>query len=174
MTERKPVIIALGTNLGDKLENLTNGLKLLANNIDIIECSNIYESAALLPENAPEEWDKDFYNCVFYGTTTLSPYSLLTYCNKIENEVSKELRQKNSWSPRYLDIDIISYANDIINETDLKIPHPKIQERSFVLFPLKDIMPEWRDPIRKKTVVEILDENRLKLQIIRKTELRPI
>jgi 2-amino-4-hydroxy-6-hydroxymethyldihydropteridine diphosphokinase len=174
MTAKKPVIIALGSNLGDKSGNLSYGLKLLADQIAIERCSNIYESKALLPEAAPEDWDRDFHNCVIYGKTELKPYDLLTYCNVVENRVAGEKRQKNNWAPRYLDIDIISYDNDIINTAILTVPHAKFRERSFVLLPLQDIMPEWIDPVSKKNINEIIIENKLKLQKIRKLELRPI
>ena len=125
MKPKKLIVIALGSNLGERQSNLSKGISLLKQAVRIEKCSNIYSSKAVLPENAPKDWDMDFYNCVFYGFTELEPPELLEFCNKIEKEVAGSDRNKGSWAPRYLDIDIIAYDNEVIDMPNLKDTTPK-------------------------------------------------
>lgn len=161
--------------MGDKQFNLTNSINHLKNKIKIQSCSNIYSSDALLPENADKSWDMQFYNCVLYGYTGLEINELLEFCNKVEKEISdKNEREKGNWSPRFLDIDIIAFNEDIVKTENLQIPHAKMHERNFVLAPLNDILPNWKHPVLNKTTSELLkniDTKQLNLQI---TEIKII
>ncbi len=146
MAKKNFIIIALGSNLGKKHRNLISGLSFLRKMIDVENCSYIYESKALLPKGAPRSWDNDFYNCVLCGRTNLSVEKLLGFCNKVESHVAGGERDKGSWAPRYLDVDIIAFNNEVIKTKKLTIPHSRMLERDFVLLPLTDILPEWEHP----------------------------
>lgn len=149
-------IIALGSNLGDRLSNLRSGFESLKSKIDVKATSYIYSSKAQLPENSPKEWDLEFYNCVFYGNTQLNSSELLEFCSAIEQKTGK--KYKGSWSPRILDIDIIAFNNEVIDTESLKLPHPLMHKRNFVLFPLADILPEWQHPVLNKTTLEMIKD----------------
>ncbi len=148
------VIIALGSNLGNRRKNLAEGIKRLKLAIADLKCSGIYETAAMLPDNAPADWDMPFYNCVCCGETELSVHDMLVLCNKIEKENSPEKRSKGSSGPRYLDIDILAYGNEVHETPELKIPHPGILKRNFVLAPLSEILPDWVHPLTGKKISE--------------------
>ncbi len=146
-------IIALGSNLGDRLSNLTKGFSLLKQNIDVVSASCIYASKAQLAASAPIEWDMEYYNCVFYGNTGLDSSELLELCKKVENNIGK--REKGSWAPRKLDVDIIAYNNDVVFADNLVIPHPLMHERAFVTVPLAEILPEYTHPVLKLTAEQM-------------------
>ena len=174
MSQKNFVIIALGTNLGNRLENLKAGLKLLQKNLEVEKCSKIYESDALLPENAPKDWDISFYNCVFTCQTNLKPLELLELCKQVEKEIGGD-REKERWAPRVLDVDIISYNNEVVEIENLKIPHERMLERSFVVWPLSDILPKWKYPAKgdnyQKPISHFIDKVDLTL-VTNKTNLK--
>jgi len=130
----------------------------------------VYSSAAILPLSAPQEWNREFYNCVFYGNTALSAEELLEISASCE--AGSGMRVKSSWSPRYLDIDIIAYNDDIIATDALKVPHPLMQERLFVMLPLNDILPEWIHPVSKLSAKDIADNLNKETNNIQKLELK--
>jgi len=144
MAKKNFTIIAMGSNLGDRFDNIRKGFELLKTGLHPLNCSNIYESKALLPKDAPELWNKDFYNCVFSAETSLTPQELFKLCKESEQQVAA--RNAETWSPRYLDIDIIAFNQDVIKSATLTIPHPRMQERDFVMLPLADILPNWHHP----------------------------
>jgi 2-amino-4-hydroxy-6-hydroxymethyldihydropteridine diphosphokinase len=165
-------IIALGANLGDKQKNLQDAVNHLKNKINIKFCSNIYSSDALLPENSSENWNKQFYNAVLCGFTGFEIDELLFFCKSLETKISGGDRQKGNWSPRYIDIDIISFNEDIIKTDNLQIPHAKMHERNFVLAPLNDILPNWKHPVLNKTTTELLSEIKLDNLNLQKTDIK--
>ena len=131
------VFLALGSNIGDRLANIQNGIKNIQNFIKITKISSMHETVALLPENAPKEWNIPYINAVICGFTKLDPYSLLGVCKLIEGN-----KNNQKWSPRQLDIDIIWYNNQIIVSDTLTIPHLEFLKRDFVLKPMQEIAPE--------------------------------
>jgi len=153
------IIIALGSNLGERYQNLKTALLALKTKISNINCSNIYSSKALLPPGSPEEWNHDFYNCVFSGTTELDLRSLFEFSLDVENTALPKKKLKGTYSPRYIDIDIIAFNDEVFESEVLQIPHRRMCERDFVLFPLADILPEWRYPAKglnfQKTALEL-------------------
>lgn len=157
---KNSVVIALGSNLGDKFSNLKNAVKQLKNFCDIKEISGIYKSAALLPENAPEEWDIEFYNCVLLCETNLEPERLLFETQNIENLLSegKRAKEKGSWAPRIIDIDIIDFNNKIYESADLTIPHLQMHKRDFVLLPLRQIYQDFYHQKLGKNINEMVRE----------------
>jgi len=146
------VFIAIGTNLGDKEENIRQSIKKMEqNNIHIIKKSNVYKTMPYGYKNQPV-----FLNCVVQAETMLSPEELLYTLLSIEKQMGR--KRKIHWGPRIIDLDIIFYDNLIIDSSNLKIPHPDMQNREFVLEPLCDIAPNFVHPILHKTMKELLKE----------------
>ena len=126
--------LSMGSNQGDRLEHMQAAVLLLAAEpaIEIVRVSSLYESE---PWGFTEQ--ANFYNAVIWIRTTLSPYSLLDICLKIERH-QKRVRTMH-WGPRTLDIDILTYNELKLDTERLTLPHPRMQERDFVLVPLAEI-----------------------------------
>lgn len=171
------VILALGSNVGDKLKNIQQSLiELNKNKIEIIKCSNIYQSEAILPENAPNEWNLDFYNCVTTVTTDLELIELFNTTKEIEYLINENAEKREFWSPRKIDIDILAFNKDVVDTLELKIPHARMFERDFVILPLNEIDPQWKCPKKGeyygKTASEI--SKKFKKTKISRTEINPL
>lgn len=153
------VLLSLGSNLGDRVENISKAINELKIFCRIIKCSSLYKSAAFLPENSPQEWNKFFYNCVLSAETNLNPHELLHKTQEIEIKLNTTPRQKGNSSPRMLDVDIIAFNQEIIQTEELQIPHPRMCERNFVMYPLAEIYPDWKyygaGQLKGKTTAEI-------------------
>lgn len=134
------IFLGLGTNLGDRLENLARALDLLTQNgVRIQRISSVYQSNAILVEDQP-----DFLNCVALVKTDLSPEQLLQVCLSVEQTMGRVRLQR--WGPRLIDVDILLYKNVTLDSEHLRIPHPGLTERAFALLPLLEIAPEVRLP----------------------------
>jgi len=143
--------LSIGSNLGDRINYLKKALeKLKQNNIQIIKSSNIIETE---PYGYKEQGK--FLNMAVEIDSDLEPFELMKLISKIESELGR-IRTKR-WGPRVIDIDIIFYDYLIINEPDLKIPHPDMQNRFFVLKPFQEIAPDFVHPVLKKTITELLE-----------------
>ena len=128
--------LGLGSNIGDKAANIQHAIELLvaAGDIDVVARSRLYRTAPWGVTD--QDW---FVNACVAIKTDLSARELLLRCQKVEKELGR-IRQRH-WGPRSIDVDILTYRNELISEADLKVPHPLIAERSFVLVPLSDIAP---------------------------------
>lgn len=133
------VYLALGSNLGDPLENLRRGIALLGEKLDHLDYSSVYETAPVGVADQP-----DFLNMVIRGQTTLGPHELLSFVKAVEQRVGR--RPTFRWGPRVLDVDILLYGQESIDLPDLKVPHPELLKRDFVLIPLCEIAPRARMP----------------------------
>jgi 2-amino-4-hydroxy-6-hydroxymethyldihydropteridine diphosphokinase len=133
--------LGLGSNLGDRLANLQHSLELLAAQpgITVLRCSRVYETD---PVGGPPQ--PDFLNAVLEIETSLSPSSLLAACHEAEDRLARVREER--WGPRTIDIDILSIDDEIIDEPDLTVPHPRMHERGFVLAPLLELDPDPRLP----------------------------
>lgn len=146
------VIIALGSNLGARENYLENAQKEISKRAGTIKKrSSIIETKAY----GYTEQD-DFLNMAIEIETALEPHNLLEELLKIESELGRV--RTIHWGPRTIDLDIIYYGDRIIDEDDLKIPHPELHKRDFVLKPIEEIDSEFFDPIRRKTVKKLLEE----------------
>lgn len=135
------VYLAIGTNLGDKKQNILTALKKLQeHDIKIIKISPLYETPALMLTNSPSDWNIPYYDCVIKVDTNIEPLQLLDICKIIEKEMGRDFSAR--WSPRPIDIDIVFYKNQHINTDRLIIPHKELNNRNFVLDPLSFIYPE--------------------------------
>ena len=143
------VHLGLGSNLGDRKEFLSMAYNHLCSEaIREFRASSIYESDPLLKMRQPK-----YFNMVICGLTVLSPPELLKKCQQIEISLGRIRRER--WGPRVIDIDILSYGSRIIDIDDLVIPHPEIENRSFVLMPMLELSPEWLHPETGITIKEL-------------------
>ena len=135
------VYLSVGSNLGDREQNLTfayNNLKSVLNNI---KSSSLFKTEPMYNTDQPE-----FLNAVFVGETDLAPYALLDYIHTLEDKAGRD-RAKAGWKgPRPLDIDILLYGDTVSADPVLTLPHPGIKERGFVLIPLAEIAPHLAEP----------------------------
>ena len=145
------VHLSLGSNLGNRIGFLNLACKKLSMMTLVnFRVSNIIESKPLLNMNQP-----NYYNIVVCGSTSLTPFELLKMCKQIEDSLGRERLEK--WGARNIDLDILSYGNVIIDTEELKIPHPEIEYRSFVLIPLLELSPNWKHPIKGINIRSIWD-----------------
>ncbi|KRG12866.1 2-amino-4-hydroxy-6-hydroxymethyldihydropteridine diphosphokinase [Lederbergia galactosidilytica] len=145
--------ISLGSNMGNRLEYLKQAIKRLSHcsEVQIEKLSSIYETEPI------GFTDQDqFLNMVIKISTSLSPHQLLTLCLDVEREIGRIREFK--WGPRVIDLDILLYNKENIMMEDLQIPHPRMNERAFVLIPLMEIDSMLFLPSSNAPLVEILDE----------------
>lgn len=146
------IIIGLGTNLGDRKKNLDKAIELLNEHesITIEDISSIYETKPV----GYAKQDK-FLNMVIKGVTELKPQALLEVCQNIEKQLGREKTIVNG--PRIIDLDILVYNNENRHLENLRIPHPRMHERAFVLIPLYEISPDFIIPTSGKEVADLVD-----------------
>jgi 2-amino-4-hydroxy-6-hydroxymethyldihydropteridine diphosphokinase len=145
--------ILLGGNLGDKQLIFSETRKQLARQLGAISCqSAIYETEPWGFESADMFW-----NQALEIETELAPEEILVRSHNIEHELGR-IRQKNQYGSRVIDIDILFYGGQVINQERLTIPHPRIQDRKFVLVPLGEIAPKLEHPVFQKTIEQLIDE----------------
>lgn len=146
------VYLALGSNLGDKSENMREALRLLACHVgEVTRVSSFWET---------EPWgfssENTFLNAVTELNTDLSPRALLLKTQEVERVIGRKSKSSGGqYADRLIDVDILLYGDMIINERDLKIPHPLLLQRRFVMDPLVEIAPEVVHPVEKKTLTEL-------------------
>src|SRR5690349_22735984 len=140
------IFLLLGTNLGDRMANLSAARDYIQQNAGtIIKQSSIYKTAAWGKTDQP-----DFYNQAVVLDTALSPHELLDTVLGIENVMGRKREEK--WGARLIDIDILFYGEMVVTKPQLTIPHPGIPHRRFVLQPMAEIAGEFIHPELRKTV----------------------
>ncbi|UCF21594.1 MAG: 2-amino-4-hydroxy-6-hydroxymethyldihydropteridine diphosphokinase [Gemmatimonadota bacterium] len=145
------VILGLGSNQGDRVRFLERAVEQLRAQIYLEEMSSIYETQPVGVRDQP--W---FLNMVCIGTTRLKPGAVLEFVHEVEDSLGRT-RSGERWGPRTIDIDILAYEDRVIDRPELKIPHPRLAERAFMLEPLAEIAPDWRHPVLRKTARELLE-----------------
>ena len=148
------VVLALGSNLGDRSKNITSAISELVFLKDL-KVSKFYEYPALLPDTSKEEWNIPFVNAAVIGCTDLQPLELFKKIKDIEKNLGRDSNAPR-WSPRIIDIDIIFYGNLVLSMPELVIPHPEMAKRLFVLEPVAEIVPNFNHPVLNVIVRELL------------------
>jgi 2-amino-4-hydroxy-6-hydroxymethyldihydropteridine diphosphokinase len=148
------IYLALGSNLGERDQNLACALDMLeARGISIVKRSSIYETA---PRDVLDQpW---FLNVVVEVATDLHPAALLGVLQDVERKLGRDRTHAIRFGPRLIDIDILLYGNASIATAELQVPHPRLTERRFVLEPLVEIAAELRDPVSGKLFRDFLSE----------------
>ena len=151
--QAKNIILAVGSNLGNRQHNIEKSKYLINSNekIKIISSSSYYRT-----DSWPNKKNPYFLNIVLKCITTFNPRELFIFIKEIEKSLGRSKSYKNA--PRICDIDIIDYSqkNLLFNNIDLKIPHPRMHNRSFVLFPLFEIDKKWKHPKNNKKITQLL------------------
>lgn len=147
-TPMHTIFLALGSNVGNKKENIKRAIAALEKEVKKIQVAKLYETKPMYYEK-----QEMFVNTVIKGQTELSPQELLAFVKSLEKELGRQKRFRNG--PREIDIDILFYDQLIQNDTDLIIPHSRISERAFVLEPFLDIDPAFIHPILKRSMKDL-------------------
>lgn len=146
----KLAYLSLGSNVGNREENLRDAIRRLRSAGNVVSVSLFYETEPV--EFTEQAW---FVNCAVTLETTATPEQLMASLLRIEQEMGRRRAAKKG--PRIIDIDILLFGDTIMNSPALTIPHPAMHERRFVLEPLAEIAPDVRHPIFRSTVRELGD-----------------
>ena len=144
------VAIAIGSNLGDRRAHLTWAVEQLAAHLDDLRISSVLETE---PVDVPSP-QPPYLNAVVVGETALGPHDLLGLL--LELERARGRRRPSLRAPRTLDLDLILYDALVVDTPGLTLPHARFRERRFVLGPLAELAPDWKDPVSGKSVGELL------------------
>lgn len=146
------VVLLLGCNLGDKSRNLTKAVDLIGRQVGrVVSQSGIYVS---------EPWgftsEDEFFNQSLVVETELSPGQLLKETQEIESKLGRTRSETGSYESRTMDIDILYFDDEVIDRSDLVIPHQSLHQRKFTLLPLAEVAPDFMHPLLQKTNTELL------------------
>lgn len=143
------VYIGLGSNLEDREGYLRRALGLLARHVSHLRLSSLYET-----EPVGYAAQGPFLNAVAVGETELPPDELLAKLKDIERQLGRVPTVR--YGPRVIDVDILSYGDEVLDHADLQVPHPRLAERAFVLVPLAEVDPRWHHPVSGLSARELL------------------
>ena len=131
------VALALGSNLGDRVATLQGAVDALASmpGLDVVAVSSMYETE---PVGGPEQGA--YLNAVVIADASVPPRELLELAMAVEQRFSRVRAER--WGPRTLDVDVLAYGDEVVDEPDLQVPHPRAHERPFVLVPWAEVEPE--------------------------------
>jgi 2-amino-4-hydroxy-6-hydroxymethyldihydropteridine diphosphokinase len=145
------VFVGLGSNLGDRSDFLLRAVEEIKNLKGTVfnKSSSMYNTEPVGNKLQPQ-----FLNMVVELDSALPPRELLQKLKQIERILGRKKAER--WGPREIDLDLLYYGGEIMNDAELKLPHPEIAGRRFVLVPMKEIAPDFVDPLRKQTIAELL------------------
>ena len=168
MKKQHQVILSLGTNQGNRLENIEHCIATLHREIGtIIRVSKLYETPAWGFESG------QFYNCALVMHTHKSAHQILEECLLLEDALGRVRLEITGFQERIIDIDVVAFDEEIIASDKLQVPHPEMQNRLFVLLPMRDLKLDWRHPILQKYLHEllVLSEDKSNCKVIQDLEI---
>jgi len=149
------VYLSLGSNIGKKIDNLKNCILFLEKEFGKIKVSSFYETEPVDYKNQSE-----FINCCVFFKSDLSPCKIFEKTKNLEKKMG-QFKKEVRFGPRIIDIDIIFYSDQIIDLPALEIPHKRMHERAFVLFPLMDFNESFVHPVLKKNIRQLSEEKKV-------------
>ena len=154
------IVLGLGANLGAPRRQLLHAIAALSRELGPLVVAPLYRSAAVSPIEQP-----DFLNTVVMARCEIAPEELLAFAKELERAAGR--REGPRWGPRPLDVDLLLVGEARRSGAELELPHPRLRERSFVLAPLADLLPELQLPPDGRTVRELLAQRGLDRTLIR-------
>lgn len=153
MNQQHQVILSLGSNQGNRLENIERCIDLLHQEVGtVVKVSSLFES---------DSWgfsSDSFYNCAVLIHTHKNPQKLLKNILKVEKKLGRVRTESSDYQPRVIDVDMISFDDEIMESESLQIPHKHLQDRLFVLLPMMEVVSDWTHPISQKSISDILKD----------------
>jgi deoxyguanosine kinase len=151
MKSQYQVVLSLGSNQGNRLENIKNCINLIHQEIGtVVQVSRLYETPAWGFESDA------FYNCALILHTNVSAQKILNQVLKVEKQLGRIRSEQQGYQSRLIDVDLIIYEDEVIDTDKLQVPHPLMQNRNFVLMPIQDLNLNWKHPIFQKTISELI------------------
>ncbi|WP_343617431.1 2-amino-4-hydroxy-6-hydroxymethyldihydropteridine diphosphokinase [Flavobacterium sp.] len=151
MKTQHQVVLSIGSNQGNRLENIESCIDLIHQEVGtVIRVSKLYETPAWGFESDA------FYNCALLLHTSSSAHKILNQVLKVEKQLGRIRSNQEGYQSRTIDIDLIVFDDEIIDSEKLQIPHPLMQNRNFVLLPIQDLKLDWKHPILHKTILELI------------------
>ena len=142
------VFLALGSNLGDRVAHLRAGVRQLSRRLEEVQVSSVYRTAPAEGADPP-----DYLNAVMSGCWEGTTRGLLELARATETAEGR--RRPEPGAPRTLDVDILFHGDAVVREPDLRVPHPRWDQRDFVVVPLLELAPGWVDPRSGARVAEV-------------------
>jgi len=151
MKSQHQVILSIGSNQGNRLENIENCINLIHKEIGtVLKVSRLYETPAWGFESGA------FYNCALVLHSTASAQKILTQILKVEKQLGRIRLNQQGYQSRIIDVDMIAFDDEVIESDKLTVPHPLMQDRNFVLLPMQDLKLAWKHPVFQKSISELI------------------
>lgn len=151
MKSQHQVVLSIGSNQGNRLENIESCINLIHQEVGtVIRVSKLYETPAWGFESDA------FYNCALLLHSSSSAQKILSQILKVEKRLGRIRSDHQGYQSRIIDVDLIVFDDEIIESDKLQVPHPLMQNRNFVLLPMRDLGLNWKHPVFQKTVSELI------------------